>query len=42
MYLGLMIIFTTKFHPDPSTLRFSKILGSLIQLPPMSPDPVGI
>ena len=42
MYLGLCAHFPTKFHPDPSLQAFSKILGSPLQLPPMSPDLVGI
>ena len=41
MYLVLTIIFTTKFHPDPSTLSVFQDFRSP-QLPPMSPDPVGI
>ena len=38
-YLGLVLIFPTKFHPDPSTLS---IFQDFRFPPPMSPDPVGI
>ena len=41
MYLGLVLIFSTKFQPNPSTL-FAKILGSPLKTPPISLDPVGI
>ena len=33
IYLGLVFIFPTMFHPDPSTLSVFQVLGSPSQLP---------
>ena len=34
MFLGPVLIFPTKFHPDPSTLSVFQVLGSSSQLSP--------